>query len=708
MFTIGIVGLTVLANVVIGLVAIKRNPGSATNRLIALLSLITALWTVFNYLALVPGISEAQRLFWVRIVMLSTAPYGTVILLMADAFPGLKINYSAKFVWGLVVFNLVTMILAVSPYMFTHITNTSETNFNLYPGPAIIVYAIGFMGFMGAGFVKLFKKHKVNVGVLKTQMWLFLVGLILSFTLLTLTNFVAVVVFGSIQLTSFGPPFTLIFFGFVLYAIIRHKFLDINAFIVRAVSFTLLLLSVVGVEVGLVWGLTRILPLGTDMVMVAMGGAILIVMGYDRLRELISKLTEKIFFRGRYDTEEVLKQLTRVMAGEIEIELLWKQMQAILQQELKLTKVELIWGEQDKKVWADWKLEKLCIFDEMEEGEQKEWMRARGLRVVIPLLAKGELVGVVTLGEKSSGEIYSTQDLQLLEILAPQAAIAIKNAQRYHQIQEFNRTLEARVEERTREMMSSQERELQKTTELLKLKNEFVFMASHDIATPVAAISGYMALIKESKDKLTSEMRENLEAIGESTERLKSLVNDLLQIARGESGTMRVVQEKVDLTVLLQNVERRVELLARDREVKVSVEQVEIEIIESDGQKLMEILENLLTNAIRYRLPSGEGWVKIRVTKGQGGVGIAVEDNGFGIPRKEQVKVFTKFFRSERKEVREQPGTGLGLYVSQMLSNNLGGKITFVSEEGRGSTFTLTLPLEQSIQKGVILKHGTI
>jgi len=699
MLTLAIVILTVLANVVIVVMALQRNPASATHRLLAALSVVTALWTVFNYLALIPNTAPETRLFWVRTVMFATAPYGTIILLLADAFPGPSTNYGRRVVWGLFGYNLITAVLAFSPWMFAQLINTSATNFTLRPGWAIVVYAIGFMGFMGVGFAKLIKKYRASMGLLKTQIWLFLIGLIVSFTLLTLTNFIAVVVFGSIQLTSLGPPFTLVFFVFVMYAIIKHKLLDVGALVVRAVTFTMLLLGVVGVEAGLVWSLTKILPEGIDSVQVAIGGAVAIVMGYDTLRSIFTKLTERVFFRGRYNTEGVLKQLTRVMAEEIEIETLWGRLQKILEREMKVTEIKLEWKVEGRERWGRERL----VFDELGEGEQKEQLRQAEVRVVLPLITKDEVVGVITLGDKLSGEIYSVQDLELLEILAPQAAVAIKNAQSYHQIQEFNKTLEERVKERSHELMAAQERELQHTTDLLELKNEFVFMSSHDLATPVAAISGYMSLIRDSKDKLSKEMQNNLAAIGESVERLKSLVNDLLQIARGESGQLRVEMGAIEPAVLGDNVLRRVGVLAKARGVKLDIDLnvAGVKTVTSDGQKLMEILENLLTNAIRYRLSDAEGWVRVSAKKESDKLVITVEDNGFGISIKEQAKVFSKFFRSERREVREQPGTGLGLYVSQMLASALGGEISFRSEEGKGSVFNLSFPLEQKPRKGV-------
>ena len=136
----------------------------------------------------------------------------------------------------------------------------------------------------------------------------------------------------------------------------------------------------------------------------------------------------------------------------------------------------------------------VLIFDELEEGELKEIMRKTSLSLFIPLKTKEHRVGFLLLGEKSSGDIYFEHDLRTFEILAPEFAVALQNSQSYSEVQEFSRTLEIRVEKRTQELQEAQKREL-------TLKDEFVFIASHDLKTPVTAIDGFLNLIKQSKKK---------------------------------------------------------------------------------------------------------------------------------------------------------------------------------------------------------------
>jgi signal transduction histidine kinase len=679
------------------------NKHSRLNRLFSGYATSLAIWNLSLFMTITGLGGEMIQLWWSRLAfsfyltMINTFFYFTLV------YPrGEKI--SRWFNWIFWSVTGILFYLTLTPKLIIGNIKIIDGSITGDIGPLIGFFSLYYVVGIVASLLVLGWKTIRNADDVRRRLARVLLGMTVFGVPMITTNMVLPIFFGNFSYNNLGPLFSLPMLVIIAYAILKDRFLDTTALIAKAVSYAMLLLAVVTIEAGIVWGMTRVLPQGTDMVMVAMIGSVLIVMGYPSLQRIVTRLTERIFFQGRYDTEDLLSHLTKVMASEIEIAPLSEKLMAILQKEMKLSGAKLILKQESQTYWSKWgEKDKVWLFDEIGEGEMKESMRGQNLAIVIPMYVKDEMVGVLSLGPKSSGEIYTEQDLAVLSIFATEAAVAIKNAQSYSEIQEFNRTLEKKVAERTAELKSSQERELEKATELLRLKNEFVFMASHDLATPVAAISGYMSLIRESKAKVSEELKDNLLAIGESTDRLKSLVNDLLQIARGESGTMKLLIEKVELPVLWENIERRVELLARARgvELKVTIDPQEVGVIETDGQKLMEIMENLLTNAIRYRLDQSESWIKIRAKKEGKQIRIEVEDNGFGIAASEQAKVFTKFFRSERKEVRAQPGTGLGLFVSQMLATNMGGEITFVSEEGVGSTFFVTLPITQTEKKGV-------
>lgn len=233
-----------------------------------------------------------------------------------------------------------------------------------------------------------------------------------------------------------------------------------------------------------------------------------------------------------------------------------------------------------------------------------------------------------------------------------------------------------------------------------RTKDEFVFIATHDLRTPVTAIDGFVKLIKMSKEKFSKETEDSFQAIVEASERLKQLVNDLLQVARSESGTIKVELAPVDIVSLIESLLREVTPMASDKKVtlKTALER-DVKMVMADEAKLKEVMENLLSNAIKFNREGGS--VEVTTKKDKDALSVSVSDTGYGIPKQEQAKVFQKFFRYRGEETKDVPGTGLGLFVIRMLVEKMGGKITFVSEEGKGTTFTFSLALENVGQKAV-------
>lgn len=711
MFQLAVVALTALANTIIALAVYKRNPRSATHLLLASLSLITALWTVFNFLALQPG-SEATRLFWVKVVMFVTTPYGTVIYLLAETFPGAILNIRKRKKWFLIIFNIITAAFAISPYMFTQVKNLPGGSFELVPGPAIILFAIAFVGFMTAGFVRLISKFRHSRGLLRQQLLLFLLGLIISFTLLTLTNFIAVVVFRTLQLTALGPPFTLILFGMMVYAILRHRFLDINYLVARAVSYTLLLTSFVGVYVAVLFAATRIVPDSVNSTVLSVVITLVVALSFNPLRSLVEAISDRFFFQRRYDTEELLNKLTQIMATEINVQTMAEKLVTEVAGQLRLTTaacvifdgksivgVETIGFKDHKKLEIN-ELKKLVlqqenqhiIFEEVNDESKKKVLRQSGIQAVFALNVKQKNVGLFIIGPKASGEILTDHDIDFLTIFAPQAAIALQNAQSYRRIQQFSRTLEKKVAERTEELKETQLRSLRKAKELLHLKDEFVFIATHDLGTPVTAIQGYTHLLDAGKEKFSKDTKENIAALSEASERLKQLTDDLLQVARSDSGVIKISPTEINLYDSITAAITQLQPQAASRSVKFVFKPISKKVmVLADVEKVAEVMENLLSNAVKYN--KEKGTVTVTLSKKAGKAEVSVTDTGIGIPAAKQRQVFQKFFRAQQNGAESVPGTGLGLFLVKVLLKKMEGDITFTSVENQGSTFTFTLPL---------------
>jgi signal transduction histidine kinase len=248
------------------------------------------------------------------------------------------------------------------------------------------------------------------------------------------------------------------------------------------------------------------------------------------------------------------------------------------------------------------------------------------------------------------------------------------------------------LEKRTKELRETQKRELTKARELLTLKDEFVFIATHDLRTPVTAIRGFVDIIKGSGEKFSEKTKENFSAVMESSDRLNQLVNDLLEVARSESGTIKVEVKSVDIVEIIEKTVKEVDPPAKKKNVKIKTDIEKKEwLVMGDGVKLKEVMENLLNNGVKYNKPGGE--LKIKLVEEGKYLTVSISDTGYGIPKDHQEKVFQKFFKSRTEKTKEIPGTGLGLFVVRMLIEKMKGTITFRSVEDVGTTFTFKLQL---------------
>jgi PAS domain S-box-containing protein len=224
-----------------------------------------------------------------------------------------------------------------------------------------------------------------------------------------------------------------------------------------------------------------------------------------------------------------------------------------------------------------------------------------------------------------------------------------------------------------------------------QMKSDFVSTVSHELRTPLTSIYGFAeTLMRSDVDFSADEQTTFLRYIASESERLIRIVDDLLDVARLEAGTLTVGLEPTDVAVAAREAVAAAEAHAHGlHRLSVEIEPGQVVVL-ADREKLGEVLANLLDNAIKYS-PEG-GTIAVTARRSAENAEITVADEGLGIPRADLQRIFTKFFRTDRPSVRHE-GTGLGLFLVRGLVAAMGGRIWVDSEEGRGSRFTFELPL---------------
>lgn len=235
-------------------------------------------------------------------------------------------------------------------------------------------------------------------------------------------------------------------------------------------------------------------------------------------------------------------------------------------------------------------------------------------------------------------------------------------------------------------------RDITKEKEIEKAKSDFISLSSHQLRTPLSTINWYTEMLLEGDaGKLDKNQEKYIKEIHIGNQRMIKLVNDLLSVSRIELKTMPIQEESCDPKKVADDVIESYS--TKIKEKKLSLEKNypdENLIFKADKNILRIILENLISNAIKYTPNKGE--IRVGLEKRDKEILIQVSDNGYGIPKKQQDKLFTKFFRADNIRDKETDGTGLGLYIVKSLTEKVGGKISFSSEEDKGSTFYVTIP----------------
>ncbi|HKC63659.1 MAG TPA: ATP-binding protein [Pyrinomonadaceae bacterium] len=279
--------------------------------------------------------------------------------------------------------------------------------------------------------------------------------------------------------------------------------------------------------------------------------------------------------------------------------------------------------------------------------------------------------------EDSAIEELQQQNRDLAKILA-------ELEEKREQLEELNRQLN----ESNRELNEANA----KLRELAELREEFLALTTHDLRSPLTVISGVISFFTSGRlGELSPEQKNMVSMMERNTRNLIELVNDLLDASKLESGTMRLDVTSFDLRGLLDELRETMEPLAKEKGIEL-VETIPSDLpqVEADRAKIRRVLQNLLSNALKFT-PKG-GRVEFSAEQMDGRVSVKVSDTGVGIAPEDVDRLFDKYEQARSRATRGEKGTGLGLYITKQLVELHGSEIKVESEVGKGSTFSFTLP----------------
>ena len=607
----------------------------------------------------------------------------------------------------LIAYSLAAAFMIVNPTSLL-IKEVKLTGWGYAPvgGPLYPAFLIYMQVFMLAGLTQLALAYRgIQSSFRRNRAKLILWGTVVSL-LGGCVDFMRGILPQFEQIYPVGIPANALFALLLGVAVVRYRLVDVGVIAKRVAIYGGLVAGMLPLVLGLGiylekrWDAKYALTLEQDLVIAFLGAVAL-----TPLSRSIEGWLDRVMFRKRYGFQEILSDLRGRMGSFLDVSRLADTLVQTLVSRIPLTHGVLYLYSHEH---AEYRVQRVASSGAVE----REWMAlpvthplVRWLRhnkevlvteeiqlrrgmaealaeaepdlaemkvaLLIPMESEGELIGILALGEKLSGDVFDAQELELLAVLAGQATIAMQTSRLYEEVKHSNEQL----------------------IESDRQRSKFLAQFSHELRTPLNSIIGFSKiLLKSPTSELSSDDRNDLVAIHANGVHLLNLINDVLDFSKIESEKVELIVETVDVEPLVAECLRSTESLIRGRKVKLHRRiPPGLPAVPADRTKFRQVLLNLLSNAVKF---TPEGDVTVRVEAGDHELMVSVLDTGVGIREEDQPKLFKAFQQLNGQMHLPLGGTGLGLAISKTFVELHGGKIWVQSRPGRGSTFSFTMPLE--------------
>jgi signal transduction histidine kinase len=619
---------------------------------------------------------------------------------------------SKRFWFSLIPLLFLATILPFNLVMKDVLVSNSGT---LEPinGPLFPLFAVIEIAYIIYAIILFVRHYKKTTPIQRQRIAYFFFGISIF---LIVNIFVSIILpaFDIFHLNIIGPLSSIVLVGSTAYAILRHQLMDIRIIIQRSLIYTVVFSITLGIYISISTLLARIFTVTADASAIWSGVITLIIgfLGMTHLEALFKKITDRWFFKDTYNYSDALHTLSDILNTNVQFNSIVYESIIALRKIFKVTHVEyyvfednLCFSEQGKtklditfpKEYLTERIKNAQVMVMSELAEmihnsrtpenwnhhiyrfiQKE-ATARNIAVTAPVVLDTKMIGVIGVGEKLSGDAFTTEDIMLLKTFASQAAVALEKARLYTKVETHAKELEQKVHERTYEIQKLQ-----------KSQEQMIVDISHNLQTPLTILKGELEKLRRT-NTLNSEDFKKLE---DSISRVSNFIYRLLQLSKAGASKKHI---KFNLSNLIANSVEYFTTVAEDQNINL-VSTIEDNIhLFGDPQHIEEVLTNLVSNAIKYRRTDTPTTITINLSIDQdvGNIHVSIQDNGKGIAQKDLGNIFNRFYRAcNSGDLADLKGTGLGLAISKKIIEKYNGSILVDSKLGFGTTFTIVIPLQ--------------
>ncbi len=692
-------------------IILLRNPHARINRIFALFSLSISLWATCNFLA--DNGPAGLALLFTRLTFVFGLFIGLSIVLLGGNFPTANILKNKRVNKIFPVFFIVTTVVSMTPLLVPSVEQTSK-GAAIEVGPLYSLFLVTTLFALSLFIYGLRLQFKAPITLVqKSQIKLVLAGVVTYGVLAIVANLIIPILVDNWTSSRYGPVFALVTVAVIGYAIVRHKLFDIRLYAARSLGYVLSL-----AVAALLYAIPAVLlttymldtPLHAGPLSILVIITLAVAFLFQPLKKFFDNATTRLFYQDAYDPQDLFNKFNQTLVASVDLEKLLSNATELISSNLKSEYCSVIIEQQastrirvvgmahtamNKEEFRH--LERLLKdftggpvatdYLSQESHVLKSLLQKYQIAVIAPLFERaGQELGYLVVGSKKSGSPYSTADITVIATLSNELSIAMQNALRVEEIQNFNRTLQERIEDATRKLRRTNER----LRVLDQTKDDFISMASHQLRTPLTSVKGYVSMVLDGDaGKITGLQRKLLNQSFISSQRMVYLISDLLNVSRLKTGKFIIEGIPTNIAnVIQEEIEQLVEA-AKSRNLTLTYHKPEhFPTLMLDETKLRQVIMNFIDNAIYYT-PAG-GHITINLVDKPQTVEFTVVDDGMGVPRAEQHHLFSKFYRAPNAKRARPDGTGLGLFMAKKVILAQGGAVIFRSQEGQGSTFGFT------------------